>query len=156
MTTMDDKSDALAAMGISLEEALEVDDSLRERPRVRDGRICLCGHGAARHSVVGGAVWCKPARMDCPCKNLRPVILVDDARPFLRKTVGSGPMHALVRGMSALVESGKRVEWIVDLKCDKCGVEGAVVPVPVTRNGVVSSEATGYDALLCAKCRVSV
>lgn len=147
--------DALAAMGISMEEAKEADDALRERPAVRDGRICICGHGVGRHSVTSGVVWCKPARMDCPCKKVRPVLEVDDARPFLRKTAGAGAMHALVRGLSALAESGKKAKWIVDLKCDKCGEEGSVVPVPVTKNGIVMSEPTGFDALLCPECRVA-
>lgn len=145
--------DPMAAMGISLDEAIEADEALRERPTSRDGRVCICGHGAGRHSLNNGVVWCKPARMDCPCKKLRPVLEVEDTRPFLRKTAGAGPLHALVRGMSAVLSSGKRVEWIIDLKCDKCGAEGQVAPVPVTRNGLVMSEATGYDALLCMKCR---
>lgn len=145
--------DPMAAMGISLDEALEADEALRDRPHARDGRVCICGHGAGRHSLNNGVVWCKPARMDCPCKKLRPVLEVEDTRPFLRKTAGSGPMHALVRGMSAVVAAGKRAEWIVDLKCDKCKSEGHVVPVPVTRGGLVMSEPTGYDALLCANCR---
>jgi hypothetical protein len=154
---MSDAKDALDAMGISLEEAVEVDESLRERPSVRDGRVCLCGHGMGRHSTTGGVVWCKPARMDCPCKKIRPVIEVEDTRPFLRKTAGGGMMHALVRGISAVALSGKPVTWLVDLKCDKCGAEGkstGVVPVPVTKNGIASDEATGYDALLCQKCRM--
>jgi hypothetical protein len=145
--------DPMAAMGISLEEAVEVDEAMRDRPAGRDGRVCICGHGAGRHTVANGVVYCKPARMDCPCKKLRPVVEAEDTRAFLRKTGGAGPMHALVRGMSAVISAGKRVEWIVDLKCDKCGAEGHVVPVPVTRNGIVMAEPTGYDALLCVSCR---
>lgn len=150
---MSGAEDVLTAMGISVEEAAEADAALRERPASRDGRVCLCGHGVGRHTVTGGAVWCKPARMDCPCKKVRPVLEVDDARPFLRKTGGGGPMHALVRGVSALVASGKKAEWIVDLVCDKCSGDQEVVPVPVTRNGIPVDEATGYDALLCSGCR---
>lgn len=152
---MSNAEGALAAMGISVEEAAEADEALRERPLMRDGRVCLCGHGVGRHTSTGGVVWCKPARMDCPCKKIRPVLEVEDSRPFLRKTAGGGAMHALVRGISALVSSGKRADWIVDLECDKCGGSDEVVPVPVTRNGVVADEATGYDALLCVGCRTN-
>lgn len=153
---MSGAEDALEAMGISLNEAMEADEALRDRPLRRDGRVCLCGHGMSRHTVSGGVVWCKPARMDCLCKKARPVIEVDDTRAFLRKTAGAGPMHALVRGISAVAAAGKRVDWLIDLVCDKCGAEGSgkgIAPVPVTRNGVVTDEATGYDALLCMKCR---
>jgi hypothetical protein len=53
--------------------------------------------------------------------------------------------------------SGKSAEWIVDLKCDRCGkVDEIVTPVPVTKSGHATSHATGYDALLCQECREEV
>lgn len=144
---------ALAAMGIGVQEAVEADRDLRGRVGARDGRVCLCGHSVGRHTVSSGLVLCKPARMECPCRKLRPVVEAEDVRPFLRRTAGSGMMHALVRGISALAETGKSVEWIVPLECDKCGGGAEVVPAAVTKQGALSSEATGYDALLCRKCR---
>jgi len=153
---MDSANDALAAMGIDPDEAIAVDESLRERPGSRDGRVCICGHGVGRHTVEGGAVYCKPARMECLCKKVRPVVDAEDTRPFLRKTAGAGPMHALTRGLAALAALGKKAEWIVPLECDKCGDEArGIVPVPVTQQGIISSEATGFDVLLCPNCRVS-
>jgi hypothetical protein len=146
-------TDPLKAMGIDLEEALKVDKSLSTK-RPRDGRICICGHGTARHTEVAGMTFCKPSKMDCPCKKERLVLDADSTRPFLRKTEGGGPMHALIRGLSVLINQGKTAEWIVELKCDRCGADDVVVaPVPVTQNGVASVEATGYDALLCQGCR---
>jgi hypothetical protein len=153
--------EALEAMGISLEDMEETERKLHEqgvrRYRSSDSRICACGHGVSRHTVINGVVYCKPSRMECPCKNCRPVIEVDDTRKFLFRTNGAGPLHALTMGMFASAKSGKNVKWIIDLKCDRCGEQtGTVVPVPVTQNGVATTYPTGYDALLCPKCRVEI
>lgn len=149
--------DALSALGLNKDEVLEIDTALRTRPAVRDGRICLCGHGVGKHVEVGGIVLCKPSKMDCPCKTLRPVIDAEDTRPFLRKTQGGGAMHALTRGLAALAETGKDADWIVDLVCDRCGEENeSLAPVPVTKDGRATVAATGYDALLCPTCREEV
>lgn len=155
-----DPKEALEAMGISIEEAQEADKVAREtsrRERERDISVCLCGHGSARHIVVNGTVFCKPSRMECPCKKLRPVLECADTRKFLRRTSGGGALHALTLGILAHVQEGKRVEWIVDLKCDRCGKDDKnVVPVPVTQQGRAVGYATGYDALLCRECRTEV
>lgn len=152
-----DATNPLTALGMDLDEVLEMDSVLRTRPSERDGRICICGHGVSKHSELAGAVNCKPSKMDCPCKKIRPVLDAEDTRPFLRKTQGGGPMHALSRGLASLVSSGKQAEWIVDLKCDRCGDQSdRLVPVPVTQSGTAVTEATGFDALLCPKCREEV
>lgn len=152
--------DALQAMGISLEEIEKADQVSRETPRrekERDTTICLCGHGSARHILVNGTVFCKPSRMECPCKKLRPVLKADDTRKFLRKTTGGGALHALSLGILAHVKENKSVSWIVDLKCDRCKKDDKnVVPVPVTQQGRAVGYATGYDALLCRECRAEV
>jgi hypothetical protein len=146
-------NDALKAVGIDLEEAVKMDATLSTR-KTRDDRVCLCGHGKTRHTEVAGMTFCKPSKMECPCKKERLVLSVESTRPFMRKTEGGGAMHALIRGLSVLINQGKTAEWIVDLRCDRCGADDVVVaPVPVTQNGVASVEATGYDALLCQGCR---
>jgi hypothetical protein len=104
---MEPAKDALAAMGMDLNEVLEIDSVLRTRPAKRDGRICLCGHGLSKHQDLGGYILCKPSKMDCPCKKIRAVIDTDDTRPFLRRTSGAGPLHALSRGLAALAQSGR-------------------------------------------------
>lgn len=149
---------ALAMMGLSVEDVDRADAELIEkRKRAVDRQVCVCGHGSARHTVVHGIVMCKPARMECPCKKLRPVLAVQDTRKFIRKTDGGGAEHALVRGMRESIAAGKSVEWIVDLVCDRCKTASAnIVPVPVTQNGIARPYATGYDALLCPECRVEV
>jgi hypothetical protein len=118
--------------------------------------ICICGHPSGRHTMVSGITFCKPSRMECPCKAERLVLEVDDTRVFLRKTEGSGPLHALGRGMKAAKDAGKKVTWIVEMKCDRCEKAGPVSPVAVTQRGSLVNAATGYDALLCRKCRETI
>lgn len=154
---MTNARDALAMLGINADEAVEVDKTLTRKPS-SDKRICLCGHGVSKHSSDAGVVQCIPARWYCPCKNIRPVIEVEDTRLFLRKTSGPGAEHALTRGMAALYSADKGVEWIIDIKCDKCGIEATpagdvrITPVAVTEYKTVAYEATGFDALLCDSC----
>ncbi len=151
---MQSAREALEAMGMSVDEVLMVDDVLRTRPAVRDGRICLCGHSMTKHLVIDGIVSCKPSKMDCPCKNCRPVIDTEDTRPFLRRTQGAGPEHALSRGLAALAMRNKNAQWIIDLECDMCKQHSSqLIPVPVTQSGIAVDYATGYDALLCPSCR---
>lgn len=119
----------------------------------RDKRICVCGHPLGRHTQVSGMVFCKPTRMECPCKAVRAVLQVEDTRTFLRKTEGSGALHALGRGLKAAQDAGKNVEWLIEPKCDRCGEVGPISPVAVTQRGIIVNSATGYDALLCRKCR---
>jgi hypothetical protein len=155
---MTDKN-ALEAMGLSVEEiqeAREELDSRRQRPNA-DRRVCLCGHAMARHTVINGIVYCKPTRMECPCKNARPVIEAHDLRKFIRATNGGGALHALTLGILSHVENDLEVKWLVDLVCDRCGeTDNQVAPVPVTQSGIAVNRATGYDALLCRKCRTEV
>lgn len=149
----------LAALGVSLEEVLEADSELRTRPAKRDGRICICGHSITKHKFDKylGVYECKPSRMHCPCKEARPVLEAEDTRPFLRRTQGSGAMHALSRGLAALVASGKTAEWTIDMVCDRCGEESSeLLPVPVTKNGMASIEPTGIDKLICSSCRAEI
>lgn len=152
-----DRLDPLAAMGVSLEEALAADKKITDKTRkgVRDRRICVCGHPVARHAEYAGVLTCKPTAMRCPCRKVRPVLEADDIRTFLRKTEGSGMLHALTRGIAASVSSGKKVEWTVALNCDRCGQsEGRkVMPSVVTQGGRITNTATGYDVLLCNVCR---
>jgi hypothetical protein len=149
---------ALESLGISVEEMQKTEEDLEKqglkRYRYTDSRICLCGHGVGRHTVTNGVVYCKPSRMECPCKKLRPVLEAGDTRLFIRKTSGSGPLHALTLGLLSLIKAGKTAEWVVELECDRCKKKtGDVVPVPVTQYGKAATYATGYDALLCPDCR---
>lgn len=152
--------DALLKMGLTPEDIDRADVELAERRKANDAvnrHVCACGHAMGRHTVVNGIVMCKPARMECPCKRARPVLLAQDTRLFIRKTEGGGAAHALSRGIRESLTKDKAVEWLIDLACDRCGEEtDSIIPVPVTQNGTAVSRATGYDALLCSDCRVEV
>ena len=150
------KSNAFDFLDFTVEEARKTDMELLSRPTERDGRICSCGHPVARHAQLSGIVLCKPTRMECPCKSVRPVLDCSDVRPFLRKTAGPGPMHALGRGIAAALEKNLKVNWLIEMKCDRCKKEGPVSPVPVTQSGFSVDYATGFDALLCRECREAV
>lgn len=151
---------ALAMLGLTPEDIAAADVELQEKRELDksiDRQICICGHAMARHTVSAGATYCKPARMECPCKRPRPVLETTDTRMFIRKTSGGGSSHALARGIMAAAEKNKSVEWIVPLVCDRCGVEsGNIVPVPVTQTGAAMPRATGFDVLLCPNCRLEV
>jgi hypothetical protein len=123
-----------------------------------DKRICACGHRVAAHTEIAGVTFCKPSRMECPCKKCRPVLEAEDTRVFIRATTGGGKLHALSQGLYNLIQRGKNARWIIELKCDRCGEESEkpLSPVPVTQSGVAVSYATGYDALLCDECRTVV
>lgn len=148
-------NNAFSHFDFTLDEALEANDDLAERGP-RDQRVCLCGHAVGRHSEYHGIVQCKPSKMDCACKKVRPVIEVSDLRVFLRKTDGQGPMHALGRGMAAATKKGIEIKWLVEAKCDRCENEGPISPVAVTSTLHASNYDTGFNNLLCANCRMEI
>jgi hypothetical protein len=156
---MNEAEDILKSMGLTAEEVKAADDEVRSKGRRpnTDRTVCLCGHAMARHTIVNGVVFCKPSRMECPCKKSRAVLEVADVRKFLRSTSGGGKLHALTLGLLAHIETGKSAKWLIELQCDRCGKNDKnVVPVPVTQSGRSANYATGYDALLCKECRESI
>ena len=153
--------EALRAIGLTVEELEEAEQELylsgKVRQRSRDNRICACGHRMSAHTSVAGASFCRPTKLECPCKSPRPVIAVSDTRSFNFKTEGSGALHALSRGMLALAKKGKTLRWLVDLECDRCKKPAEkLLPSAVSQRGMAMTEATGYDALLCEDCRRAI
>jgi|LauGreDrversion4_1035100.scaffolds.fasta_scaffold02376_8 hypothetical protein len=153
--------DALAMTGIELEELQDVGAALlREAPK--DSRVCICGHSMNKHTAINGYVLCKPSRMTCPCKAIRPVLTSTNVRPFMRKSSGSGSAHALMQGFRKAIELDADISWIEPPTCDyqkngtKCGSTDQVVPCLVTQNGFYTTEATGYDVFLCISCKESL
>jgi hypothetical protein len=105
------------------------------------------------------------------CKENRPVIRVDNARIFLRKTLGPAALHALSQGMAdALTPKTKKnkdgeevfvpaqnIEWLIDLKCDACGEDTPkLIPVCINENGSIMEWSTAKTLLICRKCRENV
>ena len=148
----------MSFFGLDISEEEVVRDFMNIRKtNNRDGRICICGHGMGFHSFIEarGINKCNAQKQSCPCKKPRPVLITTNVKSFLYKTQGSGGLHALTQGILAAKSGNYLVEWTAELKCDKCGKED-VVPCPITQNGRVVYEATGYDAFLCRDCRVSL
>lgn len=144
--------DPFGFLDFTFEEAeLEISEA-EVRDDVR-GLICICGHPVGRHDSNAGLVMCSAGKSTCPCKNVRPVVRVENARIFLRRTKGGGALHALSQGLVSARKAGQNIEWLIDQKCDLCGKAKQLSPVPVTQRGVIVSEPTGYDKLLCVQCR---
>ena len=150
--------DALAMTGIDMEELQDVGTALLKEPP-KDSRVCICGHSMNKHAVINGYVSCKPSRMSCPCKAVRPVLTSTNVRPFMRKSLGSGSAHALMQGFRKAIELDADISWIEPPTCDyqkngsKCGSTEQVVPCLVTQNGFYTTEPTGYDVFLCVSCK---
>jgi hypothetical protein len=141
-------------LDLSEDEAKEVSDKIAQTGN-RDGRICICGHAMGYHAFIEGrgVYKCNAQKQTCPCKTPRPVIETTNSRAFMKKTHGSAGLHALTQGIVSVTTTGGSVDWIIEVKCDKCGAEVPVVPCPVTQTGQISNEATGFDKLLCRDCR---
>lgn len=149
--------DILRDMGIDPDEAIRIDQEITNRPR-NDKRICLCGHSVARHDMSLERPTCVVGKQFCPCRKVQPVLVVEDTRPFIRKTDGASVLHALTRGIAAASSKGHAMEKIEEAwVCHRCGTSGSEVrisPVPVSANGLAMQVATGYDAFLCDDCRI--
>jgi hypothetical protein len=113
--------------GFDLDE-LKLRDEKLKAPREVDRRICLCGHAVSRHSMEEN-VFCIPARWQCHCRRLKPVMVVEDTRVFVRKSYGYGPDHALLRSLPELAKRGKKGQWLDGLSCvvTGCDAEGVLL-----------------------------
>lgn len=125
----------------------------------RDGRICACGHPVSRHyeSVVTRDHVCRPTRMECPCRDLLPVLVTSDTRQFLWKTEGAGAgQHALSRGLAAARVKGAVVELLeAGSTCRSCGAEEVSLrPVAVAGTDIMklSGKPEKRNGLLCEDC----
>ena len=145
---MEENSNPMDFFSSSEEETLEAIERSESSPRVRDGRICICGHPNTRHSTYGDIVACNPTRMACDCKVIRLVLETSDTRPFLRRTEGSGADHALQKAVQIAKDKKIEVTWLVESICDKCQNKTKVDVVPISQNGK-----KGYNVFLCLECR---
>jgi hypothetical protein len=145
-----------AHLDISYEEIKEANTPKEAGRFDRDKRICICGHGLNRHKMnLRGRLECKPNTMYCKCKHERPVIEVEDTRLFILKTIGHAAGHALLRGMQRAYEKKHKITWLIDSRCDVCGVTLPTVPMIVNEDGSIASQDidTGRYALMCRECR---
>ena len=173
---MSNPLDDLEAMGITSAD-VDARDTRQKKGGPIDRRICMCGHPINRHKIhmtpenPKGVPWtegpvpstgmlCRINAMNCSCKEPIPVLKVTDARSFLRTTEGSGPAHALIRGIRDIMPKAT-YEWLIDIKCQRCGVMGAehkIQPVPLTKlqKRTLDGKSQGYDRFLCLNCREDV
>lgn len=141
----------------------EINDAYRVTGRSVDRSICICGHAISRHQFdrYTGTNFCKPGQYSCPCVNKRAVLEVPNTRYFMRKSHGSGTMHALAMGYKASKDAlgedfVSAVEWLIPAVCDMCGTESKYFPVRTTLNGepiLDTDEDLGVSAFLCETCR---
>jgi hypothetical protein len=147
------------------EEEFAVSEQLHaDAPRgIPEKRICACGHSVARHKVnpfirERKAYICSLPNGTCPCKEVRPTLKVKDTRMFVRKTLGPGVAHALIRGMQAVKEKSeddyKAIEWLIAPTCEKCDREGIKVsPVNMSFQGAFTESGNDVTVFLCDECR---
>lgn len=153
---MTSAKNALAALGITPEEAEQVKESIKQQTR-RDPRICLCGHPMSRHYTDAGVSSCLLPKSDCNCQFPTAALKVGDTRLFLRNTSGPGPEHALTKGIIALTMQNKEAEWLIPIECNKCkATEGRIVPVPITDAMTVAYESAKRNVLLCEDCMMGL
>lgn len=151
---------------LDLDEVSEVNTIYQADPRSKDRRICICGHAMSRHhfNEYQNKHFCKPGQLACPCYTPRAVLEVPNTRYFMRKSLGSGAMHALSRGVAASIEAlgqeewDSRRKWLVEAKCDGCQKETKYYPARVKANGepLPNGEdvpGQGANAFLCEVCR---
>jgi hypothetical protein len=158
--------EALAAMGIEPETIDTHDISTVNRLGV-DRRICMCGHALDRHKAEATLGWdkpipilkwnnpsdpfkCTPNAQSCSCRRLIPVLEVSNTKYFLKKTNGSGELHALTRGLRALAKVQNHImKWLV--------TTDRIVPACFNKDKTIRTEegSIGYDDFICQKCRVA-
>lgn len=146
-------------LGITEEEIESVRRDMDDRKRrVKDSRVCICGHAATRHVQAYGVSRCQPGRMACPCGSLQVVLEASDIRGFMCKTTGPGRGHALVKGIAGAERLAERtgvaleIEWVVEVRCQRCGSEDGVVPAALTSANFISEEPQKLNVLACRKC----
>lgn len=155
--------------GLGPLEGMDLSAPPAKAGRERDGRICVCGHGAKNHGpteskwfgtplqdVPQGGIACSVGRHACACTKFDPVLVSEDNRRFMSKTVGPGEDHALARGVVNAMNAGVGIRWKENLVCGKCGAAGVrLQPVAILiRDGapVVARRSAEYNYLLCDAC----
>lgn len=110
---MESASSVLATMGISPEK---VEEALN---KTRDKRICICGHPMSQHNDDDANRFCNMSRVRCHCSiaNRREALVVEDASLFRYASDGPGVDHALVKGLAACIDRGKKVEMLWEGSC---------------------------------------
>lgn len=115
--------------------------------------VCRCGHTEASHSTFNSYVTCNPGRIWCRCDEFSPILEPDDARPFRFSSSGSGPRHALTKGIRKMQINGGNARLLIPRQCDRCANETPqLVPVFLSKEGKPTNTPSGHTLILCEEC----
>lgn len=145
-------------------EALEMYRAGKLR-KVKDKRVCVCGHPMSYHGQAGDIEICTPAKGRCRCTKSREILKTDNLRKFMYTTEGPGVDHALGKGIATCRAEEVRFEWLnpagsvgrAEPKCDMC-LQDMLEPIPVAVDVAFDRPAvssTGIDKLICIGCYAS-
>jgi len=130
----------------------EIRISKEERSRRRK-TICSCGHSEGSHDTGAGLVSCQTGKMWCTCRHHFEVLEVDDARHFKFASTGSGPRHALTKGIRSLQKAGKQAKLLVKKVCQHCSnPTPLLIPVMFNREKMPTHSGGVATLLLCDVC----
>ena len=135
-------------------EVVDRELAFSKEARSRRRRIvCRCGHTEASHSTFKGFTSCNPGRIWCRCERVDPILEPDDARPFRFSSSGSGPRHALTKGIRKMQINGGNAKLLIPRRCDRCSNETPqLVPVFLSKEGQPTNTPSGHTMILCEGC----
>lgn len=149
----DGTEEELALLGGPAEEVDQELASAAERKGRRDKKICSCGHSEGAHSNVANMVVCQPARQYCKCNTFIPVLRPDDARFFMHTSEGSGPLHALTKGIRRMQLQGVKAELLVPKACFRCEKPTPrLIPLMLSSEGTPTHSVGRQTILVCESC----
>lgn len=128
-------------------------NTLKENSKENSREVCICGHSVSRHFKQGDIWMCIVTKMWCRCPGPLPVLQSQDLKPFMFKTTGAGPHHALTKGLYALSQKGKGMRWIIKTECQICRKSDVTIyATPLAENNRFSVDYAKQNALLCIEC----
>jgi hypothetical protein len=126
------------------------------RESVRAKLVCVCGHAVNKHTSTDGHVFCRTARMFCPCETITPVVEASDTRYFMTKTRGYGERHALSTGLFRLRKAGGTFKLLDNQVCFRCREASPIlIPASLTREFALLAKPGPMNGLLCTECLTS-
>ena len=137
-----------------VDRALAAAAERRSRPKKT---ICTCGHSMTFHFEAGGRTQCAPGRQWCRCMQAIGVLRPDDARYFVYATTGSGPLHALTKGIRSMQRKGVQAELIVPKACFQTDCHrptDRLIPIMYNRDGFPTHSTGVVTYLFCETCVV--
>lgn len=140
------------------EEALEMYRAGKLR-KVKDKRVCVCGHPMSYHGQAGDIEICTPAKGRCRCTKSREILKTNNLRKFMYTTEGAGVDHALGKGIATCRAEEVQFEWLAgdSIRCDMC-LQEMLEPIPVAVDVAFDRPAvssTGIDKMICIGCYAS-